>query len=218
MKRLIEGIAYFHDEVYEKNHPLFDPLVIEQHPRICFITCADSRLDPTLLTHTQPGEMFVIRNAGNLIPPYSPYMLSGEGASIDYAVKVLHVQHLVVCGHTGCGAIEAVLEDEALVPEDHHSPCIDSWLRLAAPIKKRLKSLSLGHPHSITDTCWQKGVEENVKLQLEHLSTYPTVQEAIAKGTLKVHGWCYHLESGVVDIIMDGEVVPSEESIKPEVA
>lgn len=187
MQKLIAGLAMFQARHFHAHRPLYERLVSAQAPDALFITCADSRIDPCLLTQTQPGELFILRNAGNLVPRYG----EGDGASaatIEYAVRSLAVRDVIVCGHTHCGAIRALLEPDNLAG----LPAMAKWLEHVPPGLAVLDP-ALPEPERLLAT-----TEANVVAQLEHLRTHPAVQERLARGDLRLHGWVYHLERGEV--------------------
>jgi carbonic anhydrase len=156
---------------------LFEKLALGQRPEALFITCSDSRIDPTLLTQTKPGELFICRVIGNIVPPY-PDAIGGVSATIEYAVGVLEVPVVIVCGHTDCGVMKGALNPEALA--DY--PSVTFWLRYA----------KVEHQDLLTLT------ERNVVQQLSNLRTHPTVAARLADGSLALDGWVYHIGSGTV--------------------
>lgn len=188
MESLIKGNEAFQKRTFPKMQPLFEELAKGQSPSTLFITCSDSRIDPALITQTEPGNLFVIRNAGNIIPPYHPSVSpSGEAASIEYAIDVLKVQEVIVCGHSRCGAIQYLLEScPHHLDVGHSIPMVETWLNYSKPI--------LNNPSATTDTAL--AAQDNVRLQLEHLSTYPFVQKAQRERNLQIHGMYYELGNG----------------------
>ena len=191
MQKLIEGIHHFQQNVFDTQKSLFERLTQGQQPLALFITCSDSRIDPNLLTQTQPGELFIMRNAGNIVPSYSA-VLGGEAATIEYAVAVLKVQDIIVCGHSLCGAMDGLLRPEQL----EGLPAMKAWL-LHAEATARIIKENYGH---ITDEQARltATVEENVLVQLENLRTHPSVAAAVSRGDLKLHGWTYKFETAQV--------------------
>lgn len=187
MCRVIAGVRKFQTELYPEKKALFNALAAKQDPKVLFITCSDSRVDVALITQTQPGDMFIIRNAGNLIPPCgSP--VDGTDASIEFAVNVLGMEHIIVCGHTNCGAIAAILGS---YPE---SLLIDQWLTYAETILAYGNSLD---GQGLTEAQrLHRCVEHNVRLQLEHLRTIPAVAAGMVSGKITLHGWVYNIETG----------------------
>ncbi len=190
MTRIIQGVFDFQQRVFGEKRKLFEHLHEGQRPLALFITCADSRINPNLLTQTEPGELFVLRNAGNLVPPYSP-SVTGEAATIEYAVSHLHVRDIILCGHSQCGAMSGVQAPESVAGLPH----VRDWLELARPSVARAKALA---PAAEGPTLLQLIIEQNVLLQVEHLQTYPAVQAAAQAGRLRLHAWMYEFVSGLV--------------------
>lgn len=190
MRNLIQGIHDFQNNVFSSKRAFFERLAKGQSPETLFITCADSRINPNLITQTQPGELFIMRNAGNIIPPHGPHS-TGEAATIEYAISMLNVRDVIVCGHTYCGAMSALLEPSTV--EGH--PAITSWLAHAEQTRKIIKD---NYKHLEGDELLTAAVEENVLVQLEHVRTLPSVAKALEAGKVRLHGWVYKLETGEV--------------------
>ena len=192
-KRLIEGVRRFQREVYPLNKAKYQQLIKEgQKPHALFITCADSRVDPELITQSGPGEIFVSRNVGNLVPPYGE-LPGGVSALIEYAVAALQVSHVVVCGHTDCGAMVGLLHPEKV----GGLPMVTSWLRngeAGLSIVRNRKTPRTQH------SVLEELIEENVLQQLQHLRTHPSVAGRLAEGTLALSGWVYDIAQGVIHI------------------
>lgn len=189
MEKLISGIATFQKEAFIENKELFESLADKQEPEVLFITCADSRVDPTLVTQTLPGDLFICRNAGNIVPPHSN-ATGGMTASIEFAVAGLGVKHIVVCGHTGCGAMKGALNPDIVKSLPH----VSNWLShcAAAQAKVKARHKIVGDEHLLEMT------EENVLLQLKHLETHPSVAAKMATSSLELHGWIYDIATGEV--------------------
>ena len=177
MEKLLGGISRFQKYVYPKHQDLFEKLALGQRPDALFITCADSRIDPCLLTQTKPGELFICRVIGNIVPPY-PDAIGGVSATIEYAVGVLEVPAVVICGHTDCGVMKGALNPETL----KDFPNVTAWLRYAHVESRDLLALT----------------EHNVTAQLKNLRTHPSVAARLDAGTLGLHGWVYHIGEGAV--------------------
>jgi carbonic anhydrase len=177
VEKFLGGISHFQKHVYPKHQDLFEKLALGQRPEALFITCADSRVDPCLLTQTEPGELFICRVIGNIVPPY-PDAIGGVSATIEYAVGVLEVPMVIICGHTDCGVMKGALNPEALA--DY--PNVTAWLRYA----------EVEHQDLLAHT------EHNVIAQLKNLRTHPTVAARLADGSLALHGWVYHIGPGTV--------------------
>jgi carbonic anhydrase len=192
-RRLLTGLRNFRQEIYPQRKAAYKQLMREgQKPHALFITCADSRIDPELLTRSGPGEIFVSRNIGNLVPAYGQ-MLGGVSAVIEYAVIALNVSQVVVCGHTDCGAMKGLLHPEKVAK----MPTVKSWLRNgeAALSIVQAKANATDEHHAL-----EQLIEENVLLQMNHLRTHPSVAGRTAQGNLAVAGWVYDIGHGTVRI------------------
>ncbi len=189
MEKLVSGIAKFQKTLFEHHKQLFTELAQQQNPEVLFITCSDSRIDPNMITQTKPGEMFICRNAGNIVPPHA-LTTGGVTATIEYAVAVLGVRHIVVCGHTDCGAMKGAMYPDSI----KHLRHVSDWLSHCAPAIARVAARNevMSHGQLLELT------EENVILQLQHLQTHPEVASRIATGTVLLHGWVYDIELGEI--------------------
>jgi carbonic anhydrase len=190
MQKLIQGIHHFQSTLFSPQRDLFSRLAEGQSPDALFITCSDSRINPNLITHTEPGDLFILRNAGNIIPPYGASN-GGEGATIEFAVAGLEVKDIIVCGHSHCGAIKGLLAPDTL----KELPTVASWLSHAEATRWIIREKyadRTGVPLLTT------AIEENVLVQIENLRTHPAVAAGIAAGNLKLHGWVYKIETGEV--------------------
>ena len=190
MGRLLDGVRRFHAQAFPQRRPLFRRLARAQQPETLLITCADSRVVPELFTQTGPGELFVCRNVGNLVPAYGE-ALGGVSAVIEYAVMALEVKNIVICGHSDCGAMKALVRPETLAG----MPTVDSWLRHAAAAHSIVRAR---YPNLDGEALVQALVEQNVLTQLDHLRTHPSVAARLAEGRLGVHGWTYEIGTGTV--------------------
>lgn len=188
MRDLSEGIRRFRSRVFEPRRSFFEDLARAQSPGALFITCSDSRIDPNLITGCEPGELFVLRNVGNLVPPYGTDA-GGVDSAVEYAVAALGVEDIVICGHTRCGAVHGMLDPEAL----RGLPAVSSWLFLAGPT---LRIPAGRHGDEPGSTAHDAAVEVNVITGLENLQTHPVVADRLARGRLRLHGWVYRLETG----------------------
>jgi carbonic anhydrase len=191
MKKLIKGLREFQANYVSTHRELLEQLAHGQKPRVLFITCSDSRIDPNLITQTDIGELFIIRNAGNIIPPYGAAN-GGEGASVEYAINALGIDQIIVCGHSHCGAMKGLLKLNQLQEE---MPLVYDWLRHTEATRRLLKE---NYGDYSGDELLEIAIAENVLTQIENLKTYPVVHSRIFKGDLKIYGWIYHLETGEV--------------------
>jgi carbonic anhydrase len=182
--KFLGGVSRFQKDVYPQHRDLFEKLALGQRPDALFITCADSRIDPCLLTQTKPGELFICRVIGNIVPPY-PDSLGGVSATIEYAVGVLRVPDVIVCGHTDCGVMKGALHPDAL----SSFAAVWNWLRYSG-IQHRQVHPSAELLLSVT--------EENVVTQLKNLRSHPAVANRLIDGNLSLHGWVYHIGPGRV--------------------
>ena len=208
MQKLIEGIHQFQDTIFDSHKSLYERLAKGQQPLALFITCSDSRIDPNLLTQTKPGELFIMRNAGNIVPPYGA-VSGGEAATIEYAVSVLGVQDIIICGHSLCGAMDGLLNPDQL----EGLSAVKAWLQHAEATNRIMKE-NYGHITEETARLTAT-VEENVLVQLENVRTHPSVAAALARGDLKLHGWTYKFETGNVFSYdpQQGQFLPIEEVV-----
>jgi carbonic anhydrase len=184
VEKFLGGISRFQKWVYPKHQDLFEKLALGQRPEALFITCADSRIDPCLLTQTKPGELFICRVIGNIVPRY-PDAIGGVSATVEYAAGVLRVPEIVVCGHTDCGVMRGALNPEAL----EAYPNVTAWLRYAE-VERREPAPSAELLLTLT--------ENNVIAQLNNLRSHPSVAARLAEGDLALHGWVYDIGAGTV--------------------
>jgi carbonic anhydrase len=185
--------ANTHEQAHRWHSALFERLVAGQSPEALFITCSDSRVEPNLITQTKPGELFILRNAGNIVPAWGAHN-GAEAATIEYAIEALGIRDIIVCGHTHCGAMKAVLGDPADLAE---LPAVASWLKNAEATRRVMRAhyQDVSDQDVLLETC----VEENVLAQIDNLRTHPAVFAALSRGKLELHAWVYSLESGCVE-------------------
>jgi carbonic anhydrase len=184
VEKFLAGVAQFQRDVYPLNRELFEKLAVGQRPGALFITCADSRIDPCLLTQSIPGELFICRVIGNIVPPY-PDSLGGVSATIEYAVGVLRVPSVIICGHTDCGVIKGALAPDNLTAH----AAVWNWLRYS--------NIHRREPHPSSELLLQM-TEENVITQLKNLRSHPAVAHRLLEGDLTLDGWIYHIGAGGV--------------------
>lgn len=189
MQKLVEGIHRFQTQIFRSHQELFERLGQNQTPETLFITCSDSRISPNLITQTEPGELFILRNVGNLVPTYES--LGSTAAGIEFAVSGLAVKDIIICGHSNCGAMKALMDPDSL----SELPATRSWLSHARATEKIMWE-SYGHLHG--DALLHATVEENVLVQVENLRSHPAVAKAVANGMLRLHAWVYKIETGEV--------------------
>jgi carbonic anhydrase len=190
------GIRRFRAEVYPADAETYRRAGSEpQRPGALVIACADSRVDPYVLTQTRPGSLFVTRNIGNMVPAYGE-MMGGVSAVLEYAVSALKVKHIVLCGHTDCGAMKALLDPAAV----EAMPTVRRWLRNAHTALSVAEAVKTS-PENLLRVV----TEENIRLQMQHLRTHPSVAGAMARGELTMSGWLYDIAEGSVRITTEGD-------------
>lgn len=192
MKAIIDGFLKFKKNAFPERVKLFKDLANQQAPKALFISCSDSRLVPELVTQREPGDLFVIRNAGNIVPSYGPEP-GGVSASVEYAVAGLKVADIVICGHSDCGAMTAIATCKCL----DHMPAVASWLRYA----DSAKVVNEARQHADGPSKVASMVRENVVAQLANIQTHPSVRLALEEGRVTLHGWIYDIESGRIDAL-----------------
>lgn len=190
MQRLIEGFRRFRSSTYERKRTLFDALAQHgQSPRAMVVSCCDSRVDPALIFNAEPGDVFVVRNVANLVPPYAPSdEYHGVSAAIEFAVQGLEVEHIIILGHARCGGIRALMEGRQAGGE-----FIGPWMRIARGARDRAIALTEGQPTAATYRCCEL---EAIKGSLNNLMTFPWIRRRVDDGRLILHGWYFDLESG----------------------
>lgn len=190
MPRFAEGVVRFQNDVFPQKKELFERLSLGQSPEALFVTCSDSRIETAMITQTGPGDLFVCRNAGNIVPPHTTHT-GGMTASIEFAVAVLKVPHIVICGHTECGAMKGAMNPEGLDGLPH----VREWLSYSRAAVEVVRERGANEDD---DARMSMLLEQNVVLQLQHVRTHPAVAVALAKGELELHGWVYDIRTGQV--------------------
>jgi carbonic anhydrase len=205
MDRLIEGFRNFRENLWPENRALFRSLANRgQAPKVMVIACADSRVDPQLIFSAAPGEIFTVRNVANLVPPYAPNSdYHGTSAALEFAVRALEVEHIVVLGHADCGGVRALLRGpNSLAASDF----VDSWMSIAAPARERALAKAGGNAEAAQHVC----EHETVKVSLDNLLTFPWIRERVAGGKLQLHGCYFGIESGQLLLLDEsGEFRPA---------
>ncbi|MEZ4225559.1 MAG: carbonic anhydrase [Polyangiaceae bacterium] len=190
MQKLAKGIHSFRSGYFATHRRLFEQLATAgQRPETLFITCSDSRVVPNLITDAPPGELFVIRNAGNLVP--HPSLPGGTAASLQYAVEVLEVENVIVCGHTQCGAIQAILDPDST----SHLSYVKRWVEQASGLRELLDTR---YAQLDAEARMTAAVQENVLAQVEHLQEFDFVRKRMDAGTLQVNAWVFKIATGEV--------------------
>ena len=190
MKTLVDGVKKFQSEVFAAKKDLFHRLALSQSPRALFITCSDSRIDPGLLTQTEPGELFILRNAGNIVPSYGS-QIGGTTATIEYAIGILDVKNVIVCGHTDCAVMKGVLDPS----QAKGLPSLKEWLLQAEATRQIIRD---NYAHLKGDELLVRTIQENVRVQLAHLQTHPLIASRLRREAITLHGWVYSIPTGQV--------------------
>ena len=212
MSRFALGAIKFQREIFPEKQELFERLSTGQSPEALFITCSDSRIETALITQTDPGDLFICRNAGNIVPPHTN-QTGGMTASIEFAVGVLRVPNIVVCGHTECGAMKGAMNRDGL----GNLPHVREWLGFSQAAVDIVEMIGAGLSD---EEKMRLLLEQNVILQLQHLKTHPTVAVALAQKNLELHGWVYDIKTGGVIAYDDRaeEWQPLEDRYASEIA
>ena len=190
LDRLFYGVGKFQRELKEGYQALFHKLAEGQSPHTLLITCSDSRINPNLITSTEPGEIFIVRNVGNIIPRFGEDSTPAEGAAVEFALGVLGVKEVIVCGHSGCGAMSALLSGHIFTEESRKKlPSVAKWLEYARSIRNQL-------PEGATA---DQVAELNALMQLENLKTYPLIQQKLASGEVRLHAWYYNIRDSQLE-------------------
>ena len=193
MQQLLERYRQFRNEVFPERKEEFTKLATQQSPQVLFITCSDSRVAPDIVLQSEPGDLFVCRNVGNIVPPYGE-MLGGVSAAIEYAVRALEVQAIVICGHSDCGAMKALIHPEKVAD----LPTVSAWLRHADSAKQ----IAAEHHSHLNEQDFLKALtEENVIAQIGNLETHPAVASRLRRGDLELYGWVYSIGTGEVSAL-----------------
>lgn len=190
MKGILQGLHHFRSGPFVRDRELYTQLVKSQAPSALFVSCSDSRVMPALMTQSGPGELFELRNAGNIVPPFGASN-GGESATIEFAVKGLNVQDIIICGHTHCGAMKALLDPS----QADSMPLVKSWLNHAETTRRIMAE---NYPDLPPEHRLNVAVQEHVLIQVENIQTHPSVAVKLQRGEIAVHAWVYKLETGEV--------------------
>ncbi len=198
--KFLSGFRRFQESYFCRDAELFNSLQEGQNPGALVIACSDSRVDPAILMDCAPGDLFVVRNVANLVPPYAPDDgHHGVSAALEFAVKSLKVGHIIVLGHGQCGGIKALLEQDCPTDTKEQEPCacacefIHTWVNIAAAAKERVKA---DLPEAPADKQQRACEQAAVLISLDNLLGFPWVRERVERGVLFLHGWYFDLERG----------------------
>lgn len=198
--KMIEGYRRFRSGPFETSRPLIENLVAEgQRPEVCVVACSDSRVDPAIVFQSDPGDLFIIRNVANLVPPMEEEdARHGTGAALEFAVRGLGVKHLVVLGHAHCGGVKAMMTAD---PDDDTYTFLPSWVSMLSTAHRRVLATMPGAgAEAQTRACEQNAV----LVSLENLTTFPWARERVESGGLRLHGWYIDIATATLSVY-DGE-------------
>jgi carbonic anhydrase len=206
MDKILQGVRQFQTRDFPPHREYYEHLAAKQQkPVALFITCSDSRVVPHMITRTEPGDLFQLRTAGNIIPPYGAVM-SGEGATVEYSIAVLGIRNIIICGHSSCGAMKALIGKESL----EELPAVKSWFAHAEATRRivRQKYADLSPEEQAV-----AATEENVLVQMNNLSTHPYVAARLSTGDVNVYGWYYDIATGSIKQFdqREGEFLPLDD-------
>ena len=190
MRKVLEGLSLFRRAVYPRHRDLFERLAKNQQPEALFIACSDSRVVPNLIVQAEPGDLFIVRNAGNIVPPAGT-SYGGTISSVEYAIVALGIRDVILCGHSNCGAMQGVLHPERL----GEMPAVRQWVSYAELARRAAVE---AHPGADDETLLEHVVDYNVIAQVRNILTFPFVRPLVEKNELEVYGWVYDIASGNV--------------------
>jgi carbonic anhydrase len=204
--KLTRGFLEFRNRTFLPQRAQFEQLVLDQQPRVMMIACSDARVDPAILTNADPGELFMVRNIANLVPPCQlDQAQHGISAALQYGVTALGVEHIVVFGHVDCGGIRALLTADPVIDEQHSF--IHRWLQIADEARRR--TLLIARDRPLEDQL-RTLEQEAIKTSLANLLTFPWIEERVAEGRLRLHGWSFDIKQGEVHAY-----VPAQDAFEP---
>ena len=197
MEKFIAGYRQFRDTYFKENYGVIQDLMAKgQAPKAMMIACSDSRIDPSLEFGVEPGEMFIVRNVANLVPAFDPDgHAHGTSAALEFAVRALEVEHVIVMGHARCGGIRALM-NQPLMKKSESNDFVAAWMKIAEPA--RVKALQASSDPAVAQRCCE---QEAVRVSLDNLLTFPWVKEAADSGKLQIHGWYFDLETATLSIL-----------------
>jgi carbonic anhydrase len=193
--KLTRGFLEFRKGTFLPQRTRFERLALEQHPRVMMIACSDSRVDPAILTNAEPGDLFVVRNVANLVPPcLVDRSQHGISAALEYGVTALGVEHIIVFGHMDCGGIHALLTQDPAVDQEH--TFIHQWLQIADEARRRTLLITRERP---LEDQLRTLEQEAIKTSLANLLSFPWIEQRVADGRLRLHGWTFDIKHGQID-------------------
>ncbi|MCH9844523.1 MAG: carbonic anhydrase [Alphaproteobacteria bacterium] len=194
--KLLDGYQKFHHTYFQQDNSLYQSLQSGQNPKALIIACSDSRSDPGIITHAAPGDIFVIRNVASLVPPYKENnrTIHGTSAALEFAVRILQVEHIIVLGHSHCAGVRAMATENSLPFE---SDFIEQWVEIAKPAKQRALEKHSG-THGDSSELLHHCERETVLLSLDNLTSFPWIKQRITEKKLQIHGWYFSIDNGAL--------------------
>jgi len=192
VEKFFAGYRQFRDSFFKENYDTIQDLMAKgQSPKAMMIACSDSRIDPTLKFGVEPGDMFIVRNVANLVPAFDPDgHAHGTSAALEFAVRSLEVEHVIVMGHARCGGIKALME------QPQAGDFVAAWMKIAAPARER--AIKASADPVVAQRCCE---QEAVRVSLDNLLTFPWVKERVEAGKLELHGWYFDLETASLSVL-----------------
>jgi carbonic anhydrase len=192
LRKLTTGFLEFQRDSFIPKQAFFHRLAIKQRPKIMMVACSDSRVDPAILTNAEAGDLFMVRNVANLVPPCAhDHAAHGTSAALEFAVESLEVEHIIVLGHSGCGGIEALMTADPAIAREH--TFIHTWMQIADEAKRRTLILARHQPLEAQLRLLE---QESIKTSLANLLSFPWIDERVGDGRLRLHGWRFDLNEG----------------------
>jgi carbonic anhydrase len=206
LQKLTSGFLAFQEDTFNPKRALFEQLALKQSPKIMMIACSDSRVDPAILTNAEPGDVFMVRNVANLVPPCAlDNAAHGTSAALEFAVISLQVEHIIVLGHSGCGGIHALWTADPAIAREH--AFIHNWMQIVDEARRR--TMILARNKSTADQL-RILEQEAIKTSLANLLSFPWINERITEGRLRIHGWRFELSEGIMYVY-----VPDDDRFEP---
>lgn len=206
LRKLTMGFLAFQNDTFQPKRQFFEELARKQQPKIMMVACSDSRVDPAILTNAEPGDVFMVRNVANLVPPCAlDDAKHGTSAALEFAISSLEVEHIIVFGHVGCGGIKALLTADPAIAHDH--PFIHNWLKIGDEARRRTLIIARHQPMDVQLRILE---QEMIKTSLANLLSFPWIESRLAEGKLKLHGWHLDLVAGQIYVYL-----PYEDAFRP---
>ena len=206
LRKLTRGFLEFQRQTFEPKRAFFAELARKQRPKIMMIACSDSRVDPAILTNSEPGDLFMMRNVANLVPPCAfDRAQHGTSAALEFAVTKLEVDHIIILGHSGCGGIEALMTGDPAITDEN--TFIHNWLRIADEARRRTLLTARHQPLEAQFRCCER---EAIKTSLANLLSFPWIERRVKEERMRLHGWHFDINDGQMYVY-----VPEDDAFQP---